>query len=208
MAEVHTMFIASKYSKILHYEPCRYVSKIKKENRMYFYTLEQAIKHNVSFCLHCYPLIKMVKREKNALDKFCNKFNIEYYLSGGRIIANTCTDEWQILYLSKKMPIAVFHKNHITNGKLDESLVSGYHKQKMNCSSILSVMEAIYDHLQKYLNESKFKDGLEHKVIKANNRQLRPAKKGIKYRRIARKKRKLKNRKETYNLLCVLDKMK
>lgn len=48
-------YVCSKNYKILCKEDCYHVKNIKEENRIYFYTIDEAIKYGCKPCKHCMP---------------------------------------------------------------------------------------------------------------------------------------------------------
>ena len=130
--------------KVVHYEGCHHVKNIKKENLKSFDGIKDVRNSKYRICSCCSPITVHLKKEQEALEKYCLENGLLYILHKGNLYIRTYRSEWKILASDDKNVLELHHENSFK--KEHDNSVKGYHKQNFTSDSVLGYFEYISNH--------------------------------------------------------------
>ena len=140
-------YISGKSSnKIVHTTGCRYVKMIPAKNRRYFDSPEAASAAGYTRCRYCSRIMKHLRKESKELKRFCGANGLYYGFnaSDGSLDVLSPSGKWKVIVNGGKHLIWLYHIN--THEDNRESLVRGYHSQKIRSETLLGYMDYIVKH--------------------------------------------------------------
>ena len=140
------MFYYSNESraKVVHYEGCHHLKKIKKENLMSFDSIRDVRKGEYRICSCCSPITEHLRNERKELENFCQENGLAYFVNKGNLYIRTNHSKWKVLVSNSKEVLELHHKNSFE--KEHDNSVPGYHRQNYISDSIIGYMEYITNH--------------------------------------------------------------
>lgn len=119
------------------------------ENRVYFHSRQEALNYGYNFCLYCSPLMKCYRKERRALDEFCDKHDMEMKVNYNNETLDVICPEskWKIMYSSELKTLVLYHKNTVQSAEQGYPF-TGYHDQKVRKESIMPILKYIFRHDQ------------------------------------------------------------
>ena len=136
--------------KVFHMPNCSFLSRMKKENTRQFESPEEARAHGYRICNCCCRVGTQVRKERGAIQRFCQEKEVSCCLEDGQIHVRTPYSEWCIVDGNKSRKLILYHRNCFE--KLDEepSAIPGYHVQIVrkdtDRSSIMAHLQYIVEH--------------------------------------------------------------
>lgn len=131
-------------AKVVHYEDCRNLKNIKRENLRSFDDIKEFRNSEYRICSCCSPITERLKKEQSALESFCQENGLLYFINNGNLHIRTCHSKWKVLVSDNKDVLELHHKN--TFEKECNTSVPGYHRQKCISDSIIGYMVYITNH--------------------------------------------------------------
>ncbi len=133
-------------NKIAHSQNCGYVKLIPVENRKVFERRQMANDAGYEYCKCCSSIMKYVRNEKRALEDYCRATGIRYTFNrgDGSLDIKSKIDDWKIITKGVNNVVMLYHKNQY-DGE-EESVIPGYHRQKVFRTSLVKYMEYIAGH--------------------------------------------------------------
>ena len=140
------MFYYSVNSKerVVHYEGCRHLKNIKKENLKSFNSIKDVRNSEYRICSCCSPITVHLKKEQEKLEKYCLENGLLYVLHKENLYIRTHRSEWKVLASDDKNVLELHHKNSFK--KEHDNSVYGFHKQNFTSDSVLGYLEYISNH--------------------------------------------------------------
>lgn len=138
----------SANSMIYHKPGCRYVERIKYQNRMSLPKRDAKVE-GYHVCRYCNSMNHHYQVEQHTLDYYsrCKKMQFNYI--DGILYVKSEIGFWKLVYVRKEEKIALYHRN-ATNKPLDfeHPQYEPYHRQedKPYCNSIEGYLDYIYEH--------------------------------------------------------------
>lgn len=135
-------------SKIVHLSNCRFVKKIRKSNRAYFETLEDAREAGFRLCNCCAPIAKHFRKESKSIEEFCRKEGLSVYLHDGVLIIRAPHhSKWKLITAGKNNKLFLYHKNTLPEREgMPDSEIPGYHSQAVHKKTIIAYLQYIISH--------------------------------------------------------------
>lgn len=135
-------------NKMVHKMNCRYAGMIPDKNKKCFATLKEAQEAGYVQCMYCAYIRKYMEQERKELSDFCRKNGLYYEFNhkDGALDVISRTGRWKIIVNGKKHCIWLYHKN--LRGGRQDSLVPGYHSQKICKGTLIDYMKYIVEHDQ------------------------------------------------------------
>jgi hypothetical protein len=149
------MYIASKKSrkKIFHTEQCSHVKNIAPQNRLYFYTLQDAQAAGYRSCRTCSAVMWYYRRESAELLSFCfeNGLTLHFDRKKAALSVKTPHSLWKIIVNGQENQLFLYHRN-MFDKEDPKSPFPLYHSQKFRSPTILGYLEYIvqHDHYRQY----------------------------------------------------------
>ncbi len=139
--------------KIFHYGDCKFVNKIRKEDRLVFSNKEFARDLGYTCCPRCSRIIKYYNQDKKEIDKFIKIHHMKMYIEDDAMyIDNNTVSNWKIIVNPANVAIVLYHANSselCKNLKKDKHgrFIYHYHKQNYRGSkTIIDMLEYIVCH--------------------------------------------------------------
>lgn len=132
--------------KIVHYDGCHHLKKIKEKNLKAFDNAKDFRNCEYKICSCCSPITKLLKHEETKLSAFCQEYGISYFLHKGQLYIRTPRSKWKVLVTGNKETLELHHKNIFK--KEHDNSVPGYHRQNYTSTSIMGFMNYIAEHEQ------------------------------------------------------------
>ena len=135
-------------SKIYHKPGCRYVERIKYENRMYL-PRQDARAEGYHVCRYCNSMNHHYSAEQYALDYYEHKKKMEFKYIDGILYVKSQIGCWKLVYIRKEEKIALYHRNTVARElDFEKPQFEPYHRQedKLFCSSIEGCLHYIFEH--------------------------------------------------------------
>lgn len=197
------MFVSSRKSlnNLVHAESCCYAARIKKENRIVYPELTEALFDKKCYCPHCSLLYKEYSEEKEWIDNFVKTRDILIKFDEHGLSVKTPYGKW---YICQEMrdSLSLYHAN-TKRGNNKPSIIKKYHSQEMNSNSMKEFFEYIYKHdMYRKDNPSDF---LKPKTVR---KAKTPAKKGThRYEKEQRWNKRLEYRNTQKRLMFLFEKI-
>lgn len=135
-------------SNIYHKPMCKYVSRMKKQNKMSMPRID-AKKAGLHVCRYCNGMTYHMNNEKEALEFYNKAKHLEYKYIDNILYVKSELGCWKLIYIRKEEKIALYHRN-ATNKPLDfeHPQFEQYHCQgdKQYSYYIESILNYIYEH--------------------------------------------------------------
>ena len=130
--------------KVVHYEGCRHLKNIKKENLKSFESIKDVRNSEYRICSCCSPITDHLKKEQPMLEIFCLENGLLYFMHRGNLHIRTHHSKWKVLATNNKDVLELHHENSFE--KEHDNSVPGYHKQNFFSDSVLGYLEYINEH--------------------------------------------------------------
>lgn len=75
--------------KVVHYEGCRHLKNIKKDNLKKFDSIKDVRNSEYRICSCCSPITAHLKKEQEKLEKYCLENGLLYVLHKGNLYIRT-----------------------------------------------------------------------------------------------------------------------
>lgn len=135
-------------SMIYHKPGCRYVSRIKSQNKMSL-TKHDAKKEGYHVCRYCNGMNHHYRVEQKTLDFYAKSKNMQFNYINEILYVKSEISCWKLVYARREEKIALYHRN-ATNKPLNFKYpqYEAYHRQedKMYCNSLEGYLDYIYEH--------------------------------------------------------------
>ena len=131
-------------NKVVHFKDCHYVNTIKYGNLNMLESVHHVRETGYRICACCSPIVKKLRTESDALQSFCCRNGLLYFINDGNLHIQTYCSNWKILISDNQSTIELHHKNTYEKEHVDS--VPGYHKQAFFSNSIMGYMEYIVKH--------------------------------------------------------------
>ena len=140
------MLYYSEFSKgkIVHFNNCPSVKRIKEENRKAFGSVFYAIRNGYKLCKHCNPLEKLYEKDREEVKEFCHQNVIAMNYKGYEIVFTTPWSTWKIIPINKD-EYALYHANEKIE-KHSKGELEGYHIQNFSFNNLLDLCKYIVRH--------------------------------------------------------------
>lgn len=164
--------------KVFHQPHCNISYRIQKKNRQQFATVEEARANGYRLCNCCSQIGMKLSKERNAINTFCEKYDVQYEIDDGELHITTANGDWRIIVNGKAKKLFLYHKNGYIKREAIPSIVPGYHSQAIHCSTILQYLEYIVDHDAFRAREAKrnAKKANSRKELRRNTHHIRKEK--------------------------------
>lgn len=147
------MYFSSRNSKrrIFHNDTCRYAKRFQPENRINFYTMEEACNAGFVPCNYCSVIGRQYMSSRQEIDKFCEEHGYSHFMHSGELYVISSDDTaWRITYSGEKgAPRALFHESK-RQAPINRSAVPyterKYHDQDVQKTSIMGYLVYIHKH--------------------------------------------------------------
>ena len=146
------MYFASKShgEKIYHDQFCSYVRRMKKDNRLPFYTKEEAHEKGYRACNCCSFMGKKYRKELKSISSFAKDNHMRIWLYDNEVYIETRIAAWKILNPGKSKKLYLYHantENFRFCKKKKGKIVRTYHAQRdVVASTILEYLNYINEH--------------------------------------------------------------
>lgn len=146
------MYFASKSrgEKIYHNQFCTYVHRIKEDNRLPFYTIEDAKKEGYRACNCCSLMGKKYREELNDITSYAKENNMKIWLDDNEVYVETRVAAWKIISSGKSKKLFLYHanvENFCLCKKEKGKIIRTYHAQRdASSNSIVGYLKYISGH--------------------------------------------------------------
>ena len=142
------MYYFSKNSrkKVIHLDSCFHCRAVETDNIGSFHTLEEAYEQGYRLCRHCSPLVRLYRREGEAMAAVCLNKAITYFFHDRFIGIETPRSKWKIVPREESGGFALYHKNTYETSRDSQSAVPGYHLQRVSKESAKEYLEYVVEH--------------------------------------------------------------
>ena len=131
-------------SKVVHYEGCHHLKKIKKENLKSSDNIHALRQSSYGICSCCSPIARHLRSERAQLEQLCQENGLSYSLKKDALHVNTHSSKWKILVSNTGCTFELHHGNSF-EGEHNDS-VPGYHKQNFFSDSLVGYLDYINSH--------------------------------------------------------------
>lgn len=132
--------------KVFHLPHCKIVRRIRKENKRQFATPEEARAAGYRMCNCCSIAGIRLRKEQEAVNRFCQKNGISCWLDDGLLHVLTPQSEWRIIVSGKAHKLFLYHKNTYEKNEKIPSIVPGFHSQAIRSTTIVGYLDYIIQH--------------------------------------------------------------
>ena len=135
-------------SMVYHKPGCRYVSRIKNQNKMSI-RKHEARKEGYHVCRYCNSMNHHFRVEQKTLNFYSTYKKMQFNYINGILYVKSEIGCWKLVYVRREEKLALYHRN-ATNKPLNFEYpqYETYHRQedKMYCNSIEGYLDYIYEH--------------------------------------------------------------
>lgn len=135
-------------SMIYHKPGCRYVERIKNQNKM-FLTKGEVTSEGYHICKYCNSMNHHIQAEQRNIDYYAKAKNMEFKYINGILYVKTEIGCWKLVYVRKEEKISLYHRNTTTKPlNFENPQYEAYHRQqdKLYSNSIQGCLDYIYEH--------------------------------------------------------------
>lgn len=184
-------------NKIVHLSNCRFVKQIKKKNRAYFQTIEDARADGFRLCNCCAPIARRLRKEGKNIEELCRTQGLSVYLHDGvLIICAPHHSKWKLITAGEKNKLALYHKNTILEMRgMPESAIPGYHSQAIH-------KETVIDYLKYIISHDEWRR--HHPIAMPTTKQPAPQKGTKRWKAEQKKEKKRQLKMQTKNVLALI----
>lgn len=146
------MYYASKShgERIYHEQFCTYVRRMKVENRIHFYTMEEAVGKGYRECNCCSFIGKKYHKELKEISLFAKDNHIKVWFVDGEVYIETRIGAWKITSPGKSKKIFLNHanaENFLFCKKENGKIIHTYHAQSdISSKTIMGYLRYIDKH--------------------------------------------------------------
>lgn len=157
----------NSFRHVFHKKDCSFAMKIAEKNICDVKNVVEAHNLGYNWCSHCSPLLEKYKNEMEEIINFCKDFNLYLSVNADLIKVYGYLGIYKIVYNSNDDMLYLYHKNTSFKKKsyVADSILKGYHFQKVTTTTILEGIIAAYDHEIGYLDRP-IPKGLKKKLLK------------------------------------------
>ena len=178
------MLIASRNSRLrlAHDQSCRFAKRTRKENRLIFASVSEAMQRGYEVCPHCCEIARRYRNNRKHIDQFCADSGLRLLRDRGRLFVISAKDTaWYIVSPKEDGKIALYHESKYNVG-YDRSEKAyenrEYHLQNTHSTSILGYLVYIRNH-DAYDEERTKKQAVERAIRNEEVRSVRAAQRQI-----------------------------
>lgn len=146
------MYFASKShgEKIFHNQFCTYVYRMKEDNRLPFYTIDEAREKGYRACNCCSFMGERYREEKKVISSFVKDTHMKIWLDDDEFYIETRIAAWKISSPGKTKKLYLYHAN-MENFRFCKKekgrIVRTYHAQKdASSNTIIGFLKYIDRH--------------------------------------------------------------
>lgn len=169
----------SSKEKIVHYEGCHYLKKIKKENLKSFECAKDFRNNGYRICMCCSAIPGLLKKEEDEINKYCCENGLVYFMNNGELVIRTYHSNWKVLVTGNKEVLELHHKNSYK--KEHNNSVSGYHRQNYTSKSVMAFMQYITEH-ERYRQRNPINAIPQKELLVSGSKRWKKQQKAIKKR--------------------------
>lgn len=192
--------------RIFHYSDCKFVNKIKVENRLEFFNKDYARDLGYKCCPRCSRIIRYYNQDKKEIDKYIKIHHMKMYIEDDVMYIDNITSNWKIVVNPVTPAIILYHANAselCKNLKKDEKgrFIYNYHLQNYRGNkTIIDMLKYItYHDIWKASNDVKPNLPRHTKKQKKAYKKEMKAYKNIKIKNVCNLIEKLQNEHEINN---------
>lgn len=135
-------------SMIYHKPGCRYVERIKYQNRMSLPKRDAKVE-GYHVCRYCNSMNHHYRVEQHTLDFYSRRKKMQFIYIDRILYVKSEIGCWKLVYVRKEEKIVLYHRNTTTKPlDFEHPQYESYHRQKDKpyCNSIEGYLDYIYEH--------------------------------------------------------------
>ena len=141
------VFYSTKSNEeVFHLPHCKIARRIRKEYKMRFAAPEDARAAGYRMCSCCSIVGMRLRKEQNAVNRFCQENGVSCWLDDGRLHILTPMSEWRIIVSGKANKLFLYHKNTYEKYEKIPSIIPGFHSQATHSATIVGYLDYIVQH--------------------------------------------------------------